>query len=1282
MGQSGDSSRTRTFEKRKGLLRRNWPVLAVAPLALLLIGLAFAYWWWLPRYVSQSVASVTDSATRILGAPVEIGDINLVGMDHLLMTEVSVGDPDEPLLRFASVDVEFAPFTFVEGLPTVVLVQVQGVTVTAVRSEDGGDNFSKIAESLSAYLARERSKKGGEASKLARLLRQTPPVKMKDVTFSLALDRDDPALGRQTLVELVHGTVSAQNPNMSLREKSYLVDAEFRVAKGPTLARFAGDLDISKRAFQASADFDPPLPIKLQRQQVAVSSISYRSGEFLEVKLGTIILENPFESFQELRAVATGILGRIGREEWLQHLERAVGLEGWLEDTENSLLKQAARLGYPEAVWAGFTKSLRESAAKTLQAVVAEAEGEYLVLDGARFLYTIGTSASGARTRKFRSTVAMGESGGAEVTISHRVDTGRYDAGFNVTSPSEMLQFSGTAEYDGERFKAKTDFSASLTDPMVQLRGTLFVDQGELTGDVKGQVRLSEPPLAVSTNLLVRNDDVTGEVVAEFVVPKVMQVRQAKLSLQGGGWTAEANGAVYAPDGSGPIDFSVSADSENGVRRFSAVAESAVRVNLGEYDVLLGRVRMGRDSIVHLEDLAVTGKGADLSRALVRIADLALVLSAKGKELVSTASGLQGGWSPQALLRALVKRVEIVEPVVLLRQPPTLSPPAVDDADTSRQDLADKISDALGETSAKAVVMHEPFRTSLSRLVQGTGAAVRAFLKAMLDLGDNFPIEQVEIKEGRFEYSDAVSPQDRLLSELSNFNATITKVSRVGTLGGKFALTADFSTAVANQSAGSSLKAEVNLATGDLTGELKVEKLALFPYRFFLPSMLSPTRLTFLENANLGISYQTETDRFVVWGRGTLSDFNIVSRRISSKPLEHLEVGFTLGEDANSGLVFEIERHRLGTNAPMFFSMGKVNRLALEFSVDAADLEFPKFDMKVRLPELAVNDLLASIPKSLGDRLSGLQVDGTMGFTISLLGDSRDLRGLKFSFNGEEEGLKLGAPGRHADFSKLSGAFKHRPPTDRQHTMLVGTGERYVPLERISPWLILAVTTCEDGSFFRHQGFNTYQIKMSIIRNLEKGRFVRGASTITMQLVKNLFLSHEKTVARKLQEIILTWLVEKEIRKDRLIEIYLNVIEWGEGVYGIREACDFYFGGLPPESISPAQAAFLASFIPYPRPFSTRFKKGFGGERTKRWKRWWGKRLKIVKRIGKAMVNNCSMIDSKCPSRVEFCRIMLGTCRDPGKELRELEHLQDLDDIFRPEEEPVVGELGNPVLEL
>ena len=86
MGQSGDSSRTRTFEKRKGLLRRNWPVLAVAPLALPLIGLAFAYWWWLPRYVSQSVASVTDSATRILGAPVEIGDINLVGMDHLLMT--------------------------------------------------------------------------------------------------------------------------------------------------------------------------------------------------------------------------------------------------------------------------------------------------------------------------------------------------------------------------------------------------------------------------------------------------------------------------------------------------------------------------------------------------------------------------------------------------------------------------------------------------------------------------------------------------------------------------------------------------------------------------------------------------------------------------------------------------------------------------------------------------------------------------------------------------------------------------------------------------------------------------------------------------------------------------------------------------------------------------------------------------------------------------------------------------------------------------------------------
>ena len=205
---------------------------------------------------------------------------------------------------------------------------------------------------------------------------------------------------------------------------------------------------------------------------------------------------------------------------------------------------------------------------------------------------------------------------------------------------------------------------------------------------------------------------------------------------------------------------------------------------------------------------------------------------------------------------------------------------------------------------------------------------------------------------------------------------------------------------------------------------------------------------------------------------------------------------------------------------------------------------------------------------------------------------------------------------------------------------------------------------------------------MSVIRNLEKGRFVRGASTISMQLVKNLFLSHEKTMARKFQEIILTWLIEMQIEKEKLIEVYLNVIEWGDGVYGIKEACNYYFDGLPLEYLSPAQAAFLASFIPYPRPFQKRFAQGMGGkERSNSWLRWWSRRQKLVKRIVRAMVNNCQNMNSKCPTTKDYCRILAATCRDPGRELIAADNVTDLDEIFRPRDIPGVGpslDLGPP----
>lgn len=143
----------------------------------------------------------------------------------------------------------------------------------------------------------------------------------------------------------------------------------------------------------------------------------------------------------------------------------------------------------------------------------------------------------------------------------------------------------------------------------------------------------------------------------------------------------------------------------------------------------------------------------------------------------------------------------------------------------------------------------------------------------------------------------------------------------------------------------------------------------------------------------------------------------------------------------------------------------------------------------------------------------------------------------------------------------------------------------WVPLKNVSPLLIQAVLTGEDANFYGHHGFDLYEIRESVEKNWERGRLARGASTITQQLAKNLFLSTEKSLTRKLKEAILTYRLERDLTKSRILEIYLNVIEWGDGIYGVEAAARAYFG-KPAASVDLGEAALLAALIPNPRRFS------------------------------------------------------------------------------------------------
>ena len=142
--------------------------------------------------------------------------------------------------------------------------------------------------------------------------------------------------------------------------------------------------------------------------------------------------------------------------------------------------------------------------------------------------------------------------------------------------------------------------------------------------------------------------------------------------------------------------------------------------------------------------------------------------------------------------------------------------------------------------------------------------------------------------------------------------------------------------------------------------------------------------------------------------------------------------------------------------------------------------------------------------------------------------------------------------------------------------------QRWVPYERISPQLARAVIAAEDARFASHEGVDWDAIEKAIDDNLRKGKVVRGGSTITMQLAKNLFLSGERSYLRKAQEVVITYMIEAVMSKRRILEIYLNVAEWGDGVFGAEAAARHYWG-VAASQLDPTQAATMAAMLPRPR---------------------------------------------------------------------------------------------------
>jgi monofunctional biosynthetic peptidoglycan transglycosylase len=149
----------------------------------------------------------------------------------------------------------------------------------------------------------------------------------------------------------------------------------------------------------------------------------------------------------------------------------------------------------------------------------------------------------------------------------------------------------------------------------------------------------------------------------------------------------------------------------------------------------------------------------------------------------------------------------------------------------------------------------------------------------------------------------------------------------------------------------------------------------------------------------------------------------------------------------------------------------------------------------------------------------------------------------------------------------------------------------FVPLAQMPKHLPSAFLTSEDSKFFHHRGFDMDMIRHALAQDVENRSFDRGASTITQQLAKNLFLTHRRTLARKLEEAVLTWRLEKLLSKDRVLELYLNVIELGPGIRGVKQAAHAYFG-KDVADLTPLESAHLAALTPNPHVLARRFRDG------------------------------------------------------------------------------------------
>ncbi|MCO4761257.1 MAG: transglycosylase domain-containing protein [Myxococcales bacterium] len=830
-----------------------------------------------------------------------------------------------------------------------------------------------------------------------------------------------------------------------------------------------------------------------------------------------------------------------------------------------------------------------------------------------------------------------------------------------VSNPKVFLQEVAVTEPRLRLHRAK-DGRLNVDGLLRSLRGTNTGKKGEI-GGLRQYLSRHVPKVSVA-GMQLRIDDDKGSPLktpsgvdlrhlhlrhASFELEDTSPVQEtialtwsARTQIEGIAGAVGARGTVKLPDRTGDLHVALPAGFALQAGGIRAGIEGLSLTSDGQLDVTGIRISKERGS----QRLSLVVKRVSTKLSMNPIAEDKIPARIRSR-------------LPSAALLALrhVRRVELHRPVVIGTRPSTdddqhdagpdkgtkadaksaknrrktkaraLLPKATRRTDTDGKDSGKRSR----KQRRKALAKHKPnkrgshktankpapgqiVREGLRKLLSSASERMEAQLGRLHSTLSALPIDEIKVTHGSARFRGERSATG-LAREVSDYNLTVVHK------GDAVTLALDFS--VPGKKGTQRIEGRVDTKSGDMHLNVRLDQLPLAPYAAILPTNVYVHGNSSLHDTRFQVVVNAKDRTISVDGEAALSHLDVRARRISRHLLSDLSLR------GKGRLVLDLGREMVRlTNGEA--SVGKVTAL-----IDGSVLRYrsaPAFDLHVKMPTVRCQDIVDALVPNVAPMLKGMSCRGTASLRLNLGLDTKDMRSLKLEYKPLLRKIEIDSLGKYIRFDVLQAPFEHhaRQRDDSLYTFVTGPGsDRWAPLEGMSENMVKVVTTTEDGSFFWHKGFSLNQIRSAFVANLQKGRFVRGASTISQQVVKNLFfVEREKTLARKLQEAIITWEMERQLEKNQILELYFNIIEFGPKIYGIRAAASHYFN-RPPLELTLLQTIWLGSIIPNPKAFYHQFTKGKVKPSWQKYLCWIGgvmlKREKITA-AEKARLGSCEVV--------------------------------------------------------